>query len=84
MLRVVDLFFHPRDGMFRENRRGAGLRCTVADDQFIVFYPEDSAFRRGDGPRASARRTGIGLSDAAVDTFRYNAARVCFRPAVSR
>ncbi|CQB99177.1 Uncharacterised protein [Salmonella enterica subsp. enterica serovar Typhimurium str. DT104] len=47
---VVDLFFNPRDGIFRENRRGADFTCLVADDQFIVFYP-DSAFRQVMGQR---------------------------------
>ncbi len=42
---VVDLFFNPRDGIFREDRRGAHFACLVADDQLIMFDP-DSALRQ--------------------------------------
>ena len=42
---VVDLFFNPRDGVFRENRRGTHFACLVTNDQFVMFDP-DGAFRQ--------------------------------------
>ncbi|MNE22806.1 hypothetical protein D3C80_1160320 [compost metagenome] len=42
---VVDLFFNPRHGIFREDRRGADFACLVADDQLVVFDP-DGAIRQ--------------------------------------
>ena len=42
---VVDLFFDPANGVFREDRRRANFAGLVADDQFIVLNP-DRAFRQ--------------------------------------
>ena len=50
---VVDLFFNPADGIFRENGRGAHFACLVTDNQFVMFNP-DGAFRQMVGQRQRA------------------------------
>ncbi|MNC15350.1 hypothetical protein D3C75_631640 [compost metagenome] len=50
---VVDLFFNPRDGIFREDRRGAHLACLVTDNQLVMFDP-DGALRQMMGQRQRA------------------------------
>ncbi|VFS44017.1 Uncharacterised protein [Enterobacter cancerogenus] len=42
---IVDLFFNPRNGIFRENRRGADFARLVTDDQLVVLDP-DSTLRQ--------------------------------------
>ena len=42
---IINLFFDPGDGIFREDRRGANFACLVANDQLIVLDP-DSAIRQ--------------------------------------
>ncbi len=69
---VSSISFQPRDGIFRKSARRDSHFALPLNDQFIVFYP-DSAFRRE--ASASARRTGIGLSQMPLVIFRYNAAR---------
>ena len=50
---VVDLFFDPANGVFREDWRRANFAGLVADDQFIVLDP-DCAFRQVVGQRQRA------------------------------
>ncbi len=50
---IINLFFDPGDGIFREDRRGANFACLVADDQLIVLDP-NSAIRQVMGQRQSA------------------------------
>ena len=50
---IIDLFFNPADGIFREDRRGADFACLVADDQLVVFDP-DSPLRQVMGQRQRA------------------------------
>ena len=37
---IVNLFLNPRDGIFRENRRGAHFAGLVTDNQLVVFDPD--------------------------------------------
>lgn len=37
---IVDLFFNPGDGVFREDGCGANFACLVTDNQLVVFDPD--------------------------------------------
>ncbi|MNZ54690.1 hypothetical protein D3C78_726010 [compost metagenome] len=50
---IVDLFFNPRYGIFREDWCGADFACLVANDQLVVFYP-DGTIRQVMGQRQRA------------------------------
>ena len=78
---VVNLFLNPRDGVFREDRRGAHFAGTVPDDQLVVLDPDGTL--GGDAP-APERGAPGSACPCAAGTFRCNAGRARYRPAASR
>ena len=56
---VIDLFFNPTDGIFREDRRGAHFACLVADDQLVVLDPDGTRRQMMGQRQRAAYRNGL-------------------------